>query len=78
MGGMFGGKPDNSAALAQIAAQREETALAREKASAEKRDLEESLSAKKRARRTGGSRMLLSESRLTPETGVDEEDTLGA
>jgi len=78
MGGVFGGgKPDTSAAEAQLAAQREETARAREAAQAEKRDLQEQMAAKQRARRGGGKRMLLSDTRLTPELGIDEESTLG-
>ena len=78
MGGMFGGKPDTSAAEAQLAAQREETARARKAAEEEKRDLQERQASQARARRRGGKRMLLSESRLSPETGIDEEgQTLG-
>jgi hypothetical protein len=77
MGGAFGGKPDTSAAEAQLAAQREETKRAREAATAEKRDLQEQMASKQRARRGGGKRMLLSESRLTPEIGLEEEQTLG-
>ena len=42
----------------------------------------EDYSSKKRALSRGGKRMLLAEGRLTPETGIDEEDplkpTLGA
>ncbi len=78
MGGVFGGgKPDTSAAEAQLAAQREETARARKAAEGEKRDLQEEMAAKQRARRGGGKRMLLSDTRLTPELGIDEENTLG-
>lgn len=80
MGGVFGGgKPDTSAAEESLRMQREATAKARETAEQEKRDLAEQMSAQKRARMRGGKRMLLSESRLTPETGLDEEEkkTLG-
>lgn len=80
MGGAFGGgKPDTSAAEAQLAMQREETARARKAAEEEKRDLQEQMAAKQRSRRFGGKRSLLFQSRLTPETGVDEEEgkTLG-
>jgi hypothetical protein len=80
MGGAFGGgKPDTSAAEESLRMQREATAKARETAEQEKRDLAEQMSAQKRARMRGGKRMLLSESRLTPETGLDEEEkkTLG-
>ena len=80
MGGAFGGgKPDTSAAEESLRMQREATAKARETAEQEKRDLAEQMSSQKRARMRGGKRMLLSESRLTPETGLDEEEkkTLG-
>ena len=75
MGGAFGGgKPDTSAAEESLRMQREATAKARETAEQEKRDLAEQMSAQKRARMRGGKRMLLSESRLTPEAGLDEEE----
>ena len=80
MGGVFGGgKPDTSAAEAQLAAQRAETERMRKQSEEEKRDLQEQMSAKRRATQRGGKRMLLSESRLTPEMGLDEENqtTLG-
>jgi len=80
MGGAFGGgKPDTSAAEAQLAMQREETARARKAAEEEKRDLQEQMAAKQKARRYGGKRSLLFQSRLTPEAGIDEEEgkTLG-
>ena len=76
MGGAFGGgKPDTSAAEESLRLQREETKRAREAAEAEKRDYAEQMTASKRARLKGGKRMLLSESRLTPETGLEDEDT---
>lgn len=80
MGGAFGGgKPDTSAAEESLRLQREETARAKAAAEEEKRGLEEQLAGKKRARLRGGKRMLLSESRLMPEMGVeDEEQKLGA
>jgi hypothetical protein len=80
MGGLVGGgKPDTSAAEESLRMQREETARARKAAEEEKRDLQEQMSAKQRARRVGGKRSLLFQSRLTPETGVEDEDskTLG-
>ena len=77
MGGLLGGKPDNSAALAQIEAQRKETEALRKEAEADRRTLSEEKMAKKRAMARGGSRMLLSDTRLTPELGVDDETTLG-
>ena len=82
MGGAFGGgKPDTSAAEESLRLQRAETERARKAAEEEKRNLAESMSATQRARRRGGKRMLLSESRLSPEMGLDEEQqqtTLGA
>jgi hypothetical protein len=81
MGGMFGGgspKADNSAAMAQIEQSRAETEKLRMKAEQDKRDLQEAMAAKKSASRRGGSRMLLSDTRLTPETGIPLDETLGA
>lgn len=79
MGGLFGGAPDNSAAMAQIEQSRKETEQARADAQEEKRTLQEEMAAKKRARLAGGSRALLSDTRLTPETGINDEasTTLG-
>ena len=79
MGGMFGGgKPDTSAAEAQLAAQRAETERMRKQSEEEKRDLQEQMAAKRRATSRGGKRMLLSDTRLNPEIGLDEEqNTLG-
>ena len=80
MGGAFGGgKPDTSAAEESLRLQREETKRAREADEAEKRDYAEKMTASKRARLKGGKRMLLSESRLTPEAGLEDENiqTLG-
>jgi len=76
MGGLLGGKPDNSAALAQIEQQRQETERMRLQAEQEKRDLQEQMAAKRKAATRGGARSLLADTRLTPETGLDEE-TLG-
>lgn len=79
MGGIIGGgKPDNSAAMESIRMQREETAEAKKQAEAERRELQEQMAAKRTAGRRGGSRALLSAARLTPETGVEDEETLGA
>ena len=80
MGGAFGGgKPDTSAAEAQLAAQRAETERMRQQAQDEKRDLQEQMAAKRRATGRGGKRMLLSDTRLNPEVGLDEEENkLGA
>jgi hypothetical protein len=74
MGGLFS-KPDNSAAMAQIEEQRKENARLKEQAEAEQRDLAEQAAGRTRSRLRGGSRMLLSDTRLNPETGVME--TLG-
>jgi hypothetical protein len=82
MGGVLGGgsKPDTSAMQAQIEQQRKETERLRAQAEQEKRDLSEEMSAKRKARATrGGSRLLLAEERLTPETGLPmDEEKLGA
>lgn len=75
MSGLFGGKPDNSAAMAQIEEQRKENERLRTQAEAEQRDLAEQQAARTRTRTRGGSRMLLADTRLTPEMGV--EQTLG-
>ena len=74
MGGVFGGgKPDTSAAEAQLAQQRAETERMRKQSEEEKRDLQEQMAAKRRATSRGGKRMLLSDTRLNPEVGLDEE-----
>jgi len=84
MGGLIGGggKPDNSAAMESLRLQREQTATAKAQAEEERRKSAEDYSAKKRLLARGGKRALLAEGRLTPETGIDEEDplkpTLGA
>jgi hypothetical protein len=72
MGGLFGGAPDTSAAEESLAMQRKQMADAESKALEDKRNLEEQMSARRRSR--VGSRALLSESRLNPETGIE---TLG-
>ena len=77
MGGLIGGgKPDTSAAEESLRLQREQTALAEKKALEERRSYEEQSASRRRAAQRGGKRMLLSESRLTPEMGIEEE-TLG-
>jgi len=83
MGGLIGGgKPDNSAAMESLRLQREQTATAKSQAEEERRKSAEDYSAKKRLLSRGGKRALLAEGRLTPETGMDDEDmmkpTLGA
>ena len=75
MGGAFGGgKPDTSAAEAQLAAQRAETERMRKQSQEEKRDLQEQMAAKRRASSRGGKRMLLSDTRLNPELGLEDEE----
>lgn len=72
------GGGDNSAAKAaqaQIEMQKQETEKLRTQAEQEKRDLAEQMAGKRMARARGGNRLLLAESRLNPEAGIDE--TLG-
>ena len=75
MGAMFGGggSPDISG---QVNAQKEENARLKEQADQERRDLAEQAASRVAARRRGGSRMLLADTRLNPEMGV--EQTLGS
>lgn len=75
MSGLLGKKPDTSAAERQIAETRAETERQRVAAEEERRELSEREQARRRARLRGGSRMLLSEARLTPEEGIQ---TLGS
>lgn len=75
MGGLFGGgAPDTSS---QIREQQAENARLKQQAEDERRDLAEQQAARTSARRRGGSRMLLSDTRLTPEQGIVEQ-TLGS
>lgn len=74
MSGIFGGKPDNSAAQRQLEEQRKENERMRAQAEEERRDIGEEAASRRRARMRGGSRMLLSEARVAPETGIQ---TLG-
>jgi sRNA-binding protein len=77
MGGLVGGGDSGSkAARAQLEQSKAETERMRQQAEQEKRDLAEQMAGKRMARARGGNRMLLSESRLNPEEGIDE--TLGA
>jgi len=75
MGGLFGGKPDTGPAERAAAETSKQTAEMRAQAEEEKRNLAEQAAARQRARLRGGSRMLLSDTRLTPETGIQ---TLGS
>lgn len=68
-------KPDTSAAENQIRLQQAETERLRAQAEQDKVKLAEELASKREARRRGGARALLAESRLNPETGIE---TLGS
>lgn len=74
--GMGGDDSAMKAANQQLEMQRQEAEKMRLQAEQERRDMGEQLASKQAARKTGGSRLLLSEARLNPETGVEE--TLGA
>lgn len=74
MGSLIGGqKADTRAARAQMEQQRLETEKLRAQAETEKRDLAAQEAARKMSRTRGGSRLLLSEDRLNPESGVDDQ-----
>jgi hypothetical protein len=75
MGGLFGGSPDTSGAERAAAETKAENEKIRAQAEEEKRQLAEQNAARAKARLRGGSRMLLSDTRLTPETGIQ---TLGS
>lgn len=78
MASIIGGGGDGGAsraAQAQLDAQRAETERMRKQAEEERRDLSAQQASARMARARGGNRMLLSESRLNPEEGLDE--TLG-
>jgi hypothetical protein len=75
MGGLFGGSPDTSGAERAAAETKAENEKRRAQAEEEKRQLAEQNAARAKARVRGGSRMLLSDTRLTPETGIQ---TLGS
>lgn len=80
MGGLIGGQTDSGAkeARQQLAMQQAETERLRSQAEQEKRDLSEQMASKRLARARGGSRLLLAESRLNPETGTTDETLGGA
>lgn len=76
MGALLGGgKPDTSAAEAQIRAQQAETERLRKQAEEDKVKLATEMATKRRAQQRGGARALLAEERLNPETGIE---TLGS
>jgi hypothetical protein len=75
MSGLFGGGGGDGGAGAQIQEQRAETARQKAEADAERAEIAKQDEARRRARQRGGSRMLLSEARVAPETGIGE--TLG-
>ena len=81
MGSLIGGGQKDSGAKearAQLAMQQQETERLRAQAEQEKRDLAEQMASKRLARARGGGRLLLAESRLNPEAGIGDEETLGA
>lgn len=71
MGGLFGGKVDTSAQEAQLSEMRKQNEAETKRLEEEKRQLGEQAAARQRSRQRGGARMLLSESRLNPETGIE-------
>ncbi len=76
---LFGGgekKQDTSAMDAQLAEQKAENERMRVQNEEQRREEAERLAARRSARLRGGSRLLLSEARLTPETGLQQ--TLGS
>ena len=80
MGGIIGGGGGAAAAAAQeqLKQSQADTEKMRVQAEQEKRDLGEQIASKRLARARGGSRLLLSESRLNPEEGLTPSTTLGA
>jgi hypothetical protein len=80
MGGIIGGGGGAAAAAAQeqLKQSQADTEKMRVQAEQEKRDLSEQIASKRLARARGGSRLLLSESRLNPEEGLTPSTTLGA
>jgi hypothetical protein len=73
-----GGGAAASAAQEQLKQSQADTEKMRVQAEEEKRDLNEKIASKRLARARGGSRLLLSESRLNPEEGLTPSTTLGA
>lgn len=74
---LLGGAPDTGAKAAQqqLEMQRQQAETLRMQAEEERKQFAEQMAGKQAARSRGGNRMLLSEARLNPETGVEE--TLG-
>jgi hypothetical protein len=70
-------RPDTSGAERQLEEQRKENARMRAEAEAERIDIAEQASARRRARQRGGSRMLLSEARVAPEMGIQTFGVMG-
>jgi hypothetical protein len=81
MGGMFKApKPDTSgqeALRAQVEESKQENARLKAQTEEESRELAERTAAARRARQRGGARMLLSEARVAPETGIQTLGTAG-
>ena len=74
MGGMFK-KPDTGPQERAIEEQRKENERLKMQAEEERRELGEQAAARRTARTRGGSRMLLSAARVSPEQGIQ---TLGS
>lgn len=79
--GVFGGEDINSSSnndgiSRQLEEQKKENERMRVQNEEQRREEAERLAARRSARLRGGSRMLLSEARLTPETGL--QTTLGS
>ena len=76
MGGLFGGKPDNSAQIAMQQKQLDMQEAQQKKLDAQTRDQSAALLARQRAGASGGMRMLMSPESLGPQTGG--QSTLGS
>lgn len=74
MGSLFS-SPDTSAQERQLEEMRKQNKLEETRLEEERRDTAEKMAGGLRARQRGGQRMLLSDTRLSPETGVQ---SLGA
>lgn len=74
MGGLFS-SPDTSAQERQLEEMRKQNEVEKARQEEERRNTAEQAASGLRARQRGGKRMLLADTRLTPEAGVQ---TLGA
>ena len=75
MSGIFGGGDDGGAAKRQLEMSRMENERMKMEAEEERRELAERAASRSSARLRGGSRILLSEARVSPEEGIT---TLGS